>query len=174
MNITNLQEKKIAKRHWRNSKNLLLQNQTLIIFFFRSNGLILTKHTTKCSWEKGNQVYAKERPHNFQNVDNSENTLATFRKLISSSRTTRPNSIKIGTMHPWVVGIQTYSEEGSHLFLRGDNNRTAKIDWRKSSLDQLVQFQPNLAQSITVWREVKFLHVKDHSILYKMIMIIFS
>lgn len=167
MNITNLQEEKIAKRRWRNSKNLLLQNQTLITFFFRSTGLISTKHTTTRSWEKGNQVYMyeKERPHNFQNVDNSENTLATFRKFISSSRTTKPNSIKIGTMHHWVVGIQTYSEEGSHLFIRGDNNRTAKIDWR---------FQPNLAHSITVWREVKFLHVKDHSILSKMIMIIFS
>ena len=30
-------------------------------------------------------------------------------------------------MHPWVKGIQFYTNEGPHSFPRGDNNQIAKI-----------------------------------------------
>ena len=65
-------------------------------------------------------------------------------------------STKLGTKHPWMKGIQIYSNEGPHHFPRGDNYEIAKyIDkfkkssssaepldqfhqtWHKSSLDDL-------------------------------------
>jgi hypothetical protein len=45
------------------------------------------------------------------------------------SRTTGPNSIKLGTNHPWVKGIQVCSNEGPGLFQRGDNYKNVKIGW---------------------------------------------
>ena len=36
---------------------------------------------------------------------------------------------KFGTKHPWVKGIQLYSNEGPLPFSRGDNKEIAKIHW---------------------------------------------
>ena len=41
------------------------------------------------------------------------------RKLFTFS-STGPISTELGTKHPWVMGIQVYSNEGSHPFSRGD------------------------------------------------------
>ena len=46
------------------------------------------------------------------------------------SRITSIISTKLGTMHPWVNGIQFCSKEGPLLFPRGDNYEIAKIHWR--------------------------------------------
>ena len=43
------------------------------------------------------------------------------------SRTTGTISIKRGTKHPWLNGIQAYSNKGQRPFPRGDNNQIAKI-----------------------------------------------
>ena len=42
------------------------------------------------------------------------------------SRTTEPISIKLGTKHPWVKGIQVSSNEGPCPFLRVDHYEIAK------------------------------------------------
>ena len=34
---------------------------------------------------------------------------------------------KLGTMHPWIKGIQGYSNEGPHPFPGGDNYEIVKI-----------------------------------------------
>ena len=43
------------------------------------------------------------------------------------SKTTRPISTKLSTIHPWVKGIQVSSNEGHRHFLRGDYYEIAKI-----------------------------------------------
>ena len=45
---------------------------------------------------------------------------------IFSSKTTRPNSTKFSTKHPWVKGIQNSPNEGSSPFPRGDNYKLVK------------------------------------------------
>ena len=50
----------------------------------------------------------------------------TFHIFIIFSRTTGPISTKLGTKHPQVKGIQVCSNEGPHLFPRGDNYEIAK------------------------------------------------
>ena len=41
-------------------------------------------------------------------------------------RTTVSISTKLGTKHPWVMGIQVCSNEGLRPFLKGDNYKIAK------------------------------------------------
>ena len=53
--------------------------------------------------------------------------LKTFHIFIFFSRTTGPISTKLGTKHPWVKGIQIYSNEGPRSFPMGDNYEIAKI-----------------------------------------------
>jgi hypothetical protein len=45
------------------------------------------------------------------------------------SRTSSPNSIKLGTNYPWVKGILNCPNEWPDPTQRGDNHKTAKI-WR--------------------------------------------
>ena len=52
----------------------------------------------------------------------------TFHIFIFFSRTTWTISTKLGTKHPWVVGI--CSNEGPHPFTRGDNYKIAKLHWQ--------------------------------------------
>jgi hypothetical protein len=42
------------------------------------------------------------------------------------SRAGRPISIKLGTNHPWVKGIQNSSNKGPDHLQRGDNHKNAK------------------------------------------------
>ena len=46
------------------------------------------------------------------------------------SRTTRLISLKLGTKHPWVMGVQVRSNEGPHPFPRGNNYEIAKLYWQ--------------------------------------------
>ena len=57
----------------------------------------------------------------------------TFHINIFFSRTTGPISIKLGTMFPWVKGIQVCSNEVPRPFPRGDNYKMAKIHWQQVS-----------------------------------------
>jgi hypothetical protein len=45
------------------------------------------------------------------------------------SRTSKPNSIKLGTNYPWVKGIQFCSNKGQDPLLRGDNHKNVKMGW---------------------------------------------
>ena len=46
------------------------------------------------------------------------------------SRTTWLISTNLSTKHPWEVGIQVYSNQGSRPFPRGDNNEISRIYWQ--------------------------------------------
>ena len=54
----------------------------------------------------------------------------TFHIFIFFSRTTGSISTKLGTKHPWMIGIYFCSNEGPCSFPRVDNNKLAKIHWR--------------------------------------------
>jgi hypothetical protein len=45
------------------------------------------------------------------------------------SRTSRSDSIKLGTNYPWVKGIQVCSKKGPGPLQRGDNYKNVKIGW---------------------------------------------
>ena len=55
--------------------------------------------------------------------------LLTFHIFDFFSRTTGPNSTKLGTHHPWVKGLQVCSNEGPGFLQRGDNHENAKVGW---------------------------------------------
>jgi hypothetical protein len=44
-------------------------------------------------------------------------------------RTNRPNSIKLGTSHPWMKGIEVCTNKGPGPFQRGDNKKNVEIGW---------------------------------------------
>ena len=48
---------------------------------------------------------------------------------VFSSRTSCPNSIKLGTHYPWVNEIQVCSNKGPGPLLRGDNYKNVKMGW---------------------------------------------
>jgi hypothetical protein len=63
--------------------------------------------------------------------DNSKRvkkTLNFCKKKIFFSRTTRHNSIKLGTNHPWVNGIQGCTNKGPGPIQRGDNHKNVKSE----------------------------------------------
>ena len=116
--------------------------------------LISTKLCTNHSWVKGMQVCANEGSHLFPKGDDNKkaNIPGTLMKFkIFFFRTTVSISTKLGTKHPWMMGIHVCSNERPRPFPRGDNYEITKIHvhWqhlRKSSfLEQLEQFQLNLA-----------------------------
>ena len=111
-----------------------------------------TKLDTKHPWVMGIQVCSNEGPRPFPTGDNYEIAEIHRRNLkFFFSRTTGPISNKLGTKHPWVMGIQVCSNEGPNPFPRGYNSKIAKYK-NSSSPELLGQFQPNLAQSILGWR----------------------
>ena len=107
----------------------------LKIFFSRTTNPFSTKLGTKHPWVKGIQVYSNKGPFAFPRADNYEIAKIHLQNLkIFFSRTTEPFSTKLDTKHPWVKGIQVYSNEGPHPSPRGDNNEIAKIHWRNSKI----------------------------------------
>ena len=87
------------------------------IFFTRTTVSISTKLSTKHSWLMGIKVCLIERRRSFPRDDNYEISKIHWWDLkIFFSRTTGPISNKLGTMHPWLKGIQVYSNGGPALF----------------------------------------------------------
>ena len=84
----------------------------------------------KASLGEGDSSLFKWRtppPPFFHRGDNYK--IAKIHWQIFFSRTTEPISTKLGTIHPWVKGVQVCSNEGLCLFPRGDNYEIAKIHW---------------------------------------------
>ena len=81
-------------------------------------------------WVKGIQVCSNEGLCLFPRGDNFEIATIHWRiwKILSS--TAKPVWIKLGTMHPWVKGIQFCSNEGLCPFSKGNNFEIAKIHRR--------------------------------------------
>ena len=78
---------------------------------------------------EGIQVCSNEEPRPFPRGDNSKNVKLYWKYFKIFSRTIGPISTKLGTMNPWMEGIQVCSNAGPHPFPRGDNYEIAKIHW---------------------------------------------
>jgi hypothetical protein len=62
------------------------------------------------------------------------------------SRTTGPILTRLGTDHPYVKGIQVWSNEGDNPSTRGNNSK--RLKFQKSSSEPAGQIQSNLVQII--------------------------
>ena len=112
-------------------KKLKYIDKHLKIFFSRTTEPISTKLCTKHPWMKGIQICSNEGPCFFSRGDNYKMVKIHWRNLkIFFSRTTEPISTKLGTKHPWMKGIQVYSNEGPRPFPRADNYEIVKIHWQ--------------------------------------------
>ena len=89
---------------------------------------ISTKLGTKYPWVKGIQVCSNEGPRPFPRGDNKEIAKIHVRTFkIFFLKTTEPISTKLGTKHPWVMGIHVSSKEGPRPFPRENDYEIAKI-----------------------------------------------
>ena len=61
------------------------------------------------------QVCSNEGSHSSQRGDKSEIVNYIENILTSLFKTTRPISTTFGTKHPWVDGIQIFTNKGPHL-----------------------------------------------------------
>ena len=99
-------------------------------FFSRTTGPILTKLGTNHPWGEGIQVCSNEGDCPSPRGDNSETVKIHWKFLkIFFSRTSCPNSIKLGTHYPWMKEIQVCSNKGPVPLLRGDNYKNVKMGW---------------------------------------------
>jgi hypothetical protein len=84
----------------------------------------------KLSLGEGIQVWSNEGYCHSSRGDNSKRVKIHWKFLkIFFSRTSRPNSIKLGTHCPWVKEIQVCSNKGLGPLLRGDNHKNFKMGW---------------------------------------------
>jgi hypothetical protein len=78
-------------------------------------------------WVKGSQVYSNKGLDPPQRGDNHKNVKMEWGHLKIFSITTEPILTKLGTIHPWVKGIQACSNEGDCPSPRKDNSKRVKI-----------------------------------------------
>jgi hypothetical protein len=76
---------------------------------------------------EGIQVSSNEGDCPSSRGDNSKTMKIHWKLYKIFSRTSRPNSIKLGTHHPCVKGIQVCSNKGPGALLRGDNYKNVKM-----------------------------------------------
>jgi hypothetical protein len=84
--------------------------------FSRATGPILSRLATNYSWVKGIQDCSKEGDSPSRRGDNSGRVKMHWKFFKTFSRTSWPKSIKLGTNHPWVKGIQVCSNKGPGPF----------------------------------------------------------
>jgi hypothetical protein len=88
-------------------------------FFSRTTGPISTRLGTHHPWGEGSQVSLNEGDCPSPRGDNSERVKMHWKILkIFFSRTSLPNSIKLGTNYPYVKGIQVVQIKGQVIFKR--------------------------------------------------------
>jgi hypothetical protein len=104
-------------------------NFYIFYFFYRTTGPILTRLDTNHPWGKGIQVCSNEGDHPSLRGDNSKKVKKTLIFFLNFSRTTGHNSIKLGTNHPWVKGIQVCANKWPGPLQRGDNHKNLKLGW---------------------------------------------
>jgi hypothetical protein len=96
-------------------------------FFSRTTGPISTRLGTDHPLGEGFQVCSNEGDRSSSRGDNSKRVKTHWKFLkFFFSRTSRPNSIKLGTNYPWVKGIQISSNKGPGPLQRGDNHKNEK------------------------------------------------
>jgi hypothetical protein len=100
----------------------------LKIFFSRTAGPILTRLGTDHSYLEGIQVCSNEGDNPSPRGNNSNRMKIHWKFFkIFFSRTSRPNSTKLGKNYPWVKGIQVCSNEGSGPLQRRVNHKNEKM-----------------------------------------------
>jgi hypothetical protein len=78
---------------------------------------------------KGIQVCSQEGDSPSPRGDNSKKVKIHSKFLkIFFFRTNGPNSMKLGTNHPWVKGIQVCSNKGPGPLQMGNNHKNVKLD----------------------------------------------
>jgi hypothetical protein len=100
----------------------------LRIFFSRIIGPYLTRVGTNHPWVEWIQVCSNEGDDPCPRRDNSERVKIHwifFLKIFS--KTSRPNSINLGTNYPLVKGIQVCADKWPGPLRRGDNYKNLKI-----------------------------------------------
>ena len=98
--MSQIQHLGLITKYLTNLKNLVLKNQPISIKLETKHPLVMRV-----------QVCSNEGPHPFSSGDNYEIANIHWLKLKIFSRTTWPISTKLGTMHPWVKGIQDCSNK---------------------------------------------------------------
>jgi hypothetical protein len=112
-----------------NHKNVKTGWGHLKTFFSRTTVAILTRLGTNLPWWEGIQIYSNERDCHSPREDNNNERVKIHCKFLKIffSRTSRPNSIKLGTNYPWENGMQVCSNKGPGPLQRGDNHKNVKI-----------------------------------------------
>jgi hypothetical protein len=98
-------------------------------FFSRTTGPILTTLGTNYPCMKGIQVCSKKGDRPSPRGDNSKRVKIHWNVFKIFFRTSRSNSIKLGTIYPWMKGIQVCSNKGSGPLQRWDNHKNVKMGW---------------------------------------------
>ena len=123
-----------------------------------------TKLGTMHPWVKGIQVCSIEGPCPFPRGDNYEIAKIHWKNLkIFFSKTTEPISTKLGTMHPWVKGIQFCSNEGPRTFPRGDNfkwKHVKFIAYSRTSIYSNIDYQ-EMSMKLLRWTRWNQYRSKD-------------
>jgi hypothetical protein len=92
-----------------------------IFDFSRTTGLILTRLGT--NYPQGKEILnsSNEGEHPSPGGDSSKRIKIHWTSLKLFSRTSKPNSIKLGINYPWVKGILTSSNKGPGSLQSGNN-----------------------------------------------------
>jgi hypothetical protein len=99
-------------------------------FFSRTTGPIFTRLNTDHLWGEGFQVYSNEGDCPSPRGDNSESVKIHWKFFkIFFFKTSRPNTIKLGTNYPWMKGIQFSLIKGPGPLQRGDNCTNVNMGW---------------------------------------------
>jgi hypothetical protein len=99
-------------------------------FFSRTIGPILIKLGTNHSWVEGISVSSNKRDSPSPRGDDSKRVKIQWQFLkIFFSRTSWPNSIKLGTNYSWKKENQVCSNKGPGPLQRGDNHKNVKMGW---------------------------------------------
>jgi hypothetical protein len=105
-------------------------NFYILDFFSRTTEPILTRLGTDHLWGEGFQVSLNEGDYPSPRGDNSKSVKIYWKFLkIFFSRTSRPNSIKLGTNFFGVKGIKFCLNKGPGPLQRGDNRKNVKMGW---------------------------------------------
>jgi hypothetical protein len=97
--------------------------------FSRTSEPISIKLGTNHPYVKGIQNCTNKGPGTLQKGDNHKNANMRWCRLKPFSRSSKPNSIKIGTRYPWMKGIQFYSNKGPGPLQKGNNHKNVKMGW---------------------------------------------
>ena len=97
--------------------------------FSRTIGPILTRLSTNYLWVKVIQICSKEGDSPFPRGDDSERIKIHWKLLRIFSRTSKPESIQLGTTYRWVKEIQVCSNKGLGSLQRGDNHKNVRKGW---------------------------------------------